>query len=104
MPLTEYHQQRNEQRLQGNRNQRHVTREEAEEQTLRVIRREEDQLYQQVLKTGPFPGMTIVQSMIEIKRRIHRDWFRTDFSFRYYSEDEQGNVLIKGMEGTGHDN
>ena len=98
MPLTEYHQQRNEQRLQENRNQRHVTRDEMVEQTLRMIRREEDQLYQQVLKTGPFPGMTVVQSMIEIKRRIHRDWFRPDFSFRYYSEDEQGNVLIKVME------
>lgn len=99
MPLTEYHQQRNEQRLQANRNQRHVTREEAVEQTLRLLRQQEDQLYHQVMKVGPFPGMTIVQSMIEIKKRIHRDWFRPDFAFRYYSEDEQGNVLIKDTEG-----
>ena len=97
MQLTEYHQQRNKQCLQENSNQRHVTQEEAVEQTLRMIRREEDELYHQVLKAGPFPGMTIVQSMIEIKRRIHREWFRPDFSFRYYSEDEQGNVLIKNM-------
>lgn len=95
MPLTKYHQQRNEQRLQENRNQRHVTQEEMVEQTLRLLRQEEDQLYQDVLKVGPFPGMTIVQSMIEIKRRVHREWFRPDFSFRYYSEDEQGRVIIK---------
>ena len=99
MPLTEYHQQRNEQRLQENRNQRHVTREEAVEQTLRLLRQQEDQLYQQVMKAGPFPGMTVVQSMIELKRLWRGGALRPDFSFRYYSEDEQGNVLIKGMEG-----
>lgn len=97
MQLTEYHKKRNEQRLQANRNQRHVSREEMEEQTLRVIRRAEDQLYQRVLENGPFPGMTIVQSMIEIERRVHREWFRPYFSFRFYSEDEQGNVLIEGV-------
>jgi|GEM_PF-2894502 len=95
MPLTEYHKQRNEQRLQENRNQRHVTQEEMVEQTLRMIRREEDQLYQDVLKAGPFPGMTIMQSMIELKRIRHRGALRPDFSFRFYSEDEQGKVIIK---------
>jgi hypothetical protein len=97
MLLTEYHQKRNEQRLQANLNQPHVTQEEMIEQTLRVIRRAEDQLYQRVLENRPFPGMTIVQSMIEIERRVHREWFRPDFAFRFYSEDEQGNVLIEGI-------
>lgn len=99
MSLTEYHQTRNEQRLQGNRNQGHVTQEEMIEQTLRMMRREEDELYQQVLKVGPFPGMTIVQSMCELKRLGRGGVLRPDFAFRYYSEDEQGNVLIKDMEG-----
>lgn len=98
MPLTEDHQQRNEQRLQANRNQRHVTQEEMVEQTLKLLRQEEDQLYQDVLKVGPFPGMTIVQSMIELKRLWRGGALRPDFSFRYYSEDEQGNVLIEGIK------
>lgn len=99
MPLTEYHQKRNERCLKENLNQPHVSREEMAEQTLRVIRRAEDQLYQRVLENGPFPGMTIVQSMIELERRVHREWFRPDFSFRFYSEDEQGNVIIKPNRG-----
>lgn len=94
MTLTEFHKKRNEQCLKENLEQRHLSREEAAEQAIRMIRQAEDHLYQEVLKSGPFPGMTIVQTMIEIKRQTHREWFRPDFSFRFYSEDEQGGVII----------
>jgi len=93
--LTRYHESQNEQCLKESTNQRHVSQQEAIEQTHRLMKQSEDSLYESVIKAGPFPGMTVVQSMVEIKRLVHDGSLQPGFKFMFYSEDAAGNVLIR---------